>query len=169
MTLILYAQPYQIGVEGFFFRSIDEWEQKYPTIKDQDSNQVEEFEIQFIEGNDLDCELAKTWGLTQANFKRFFEVAEEWDHYAKISFIIAVGEVGYNFDPETLTSSDYDVDIYFVDSIKELAEQFIEEGVLGEIPKVLECYIDIGKFAYDLSFEYTEIEIANTKLVYRCR
>lgn len=169
LTLLFYAQPYQIGVEGFYFQCAEDYETKLPTIKDRYGMPVEEFEIQFINGGDLDAALARAWGLSQINICRFIEVAEEWDEYAKLSFIIAVGEAGYSYDPETVGSADFDVDIYFLDTLKDLAIEFVEEGLFGDIPKPVEHYIDYDAIARDLGMDYSEITIANTRLIYRCQ
>ena len=59
----------------------------------------------------------------------------------------------------------YEVEIHdfrdnssFTDSYELLAEQFIDEGVFGEIPKSLEFYIDYERIAIDLRMDYTEFE-----------
>ena len=56
-----------------------------------------------------------------------------------------------------------------MDSLKELAEHFVDEGFYGEIPERLQYYIDYNAIARDLSVEYSEISIAGTNLVYACR
>ena len=83
-------------------------------------------------------------------------VTEDWQ---KINVIIACGECGYDFDPQC----DPDllgVELYFVDSLRELAEQFVEEGLYGDIPENLQFYIDYDAMARDLGMEYSETEIA---------
>lgn len=59
----------------------------------------------------------------------------------------------------------YDVEIYdfrdgtsLLNVFEILAEQFIDEGLYGEIPEGLECYLDYGKLARDLSLDYCEFE-----------
>ncbi len=102
MTLFLYAQPYNIDAEGFYFRSAEEYAKLAPDIKDSYGNIVEEFEIQFIDGDDMDCELAKAWRLSQCNFTAYFEAVEKWDESQKLAIIIAVGECGYELDAKML-------------------------------------------------------------------
>lgn len=89
----------------------------------------------------------------------------DWE---KFQFIIAVGECGYSFEADTVSSDNFDVDIYGVESLKELAEQFVDEGVFGEIPESLQCYIDIDAIARDLGMDYSETTIAGNNFVYRC-
>ena len=85
-----------------------------------------------------------------------------------VRVIIATGECGYRFDFETQTPDEFDVDLYEYDSMKELAEQFVEEGLFGEIPENIQHYLDYEKIAYDLSMDYSETTIAGQRLIYRC-
>jgi len=72
-----------------------------------------------------------------------------------------------SFDPDSVTSSDFDVDIYHVESMKELAEQLVDEGLFGDIPDHLASYIDMDVIAYDLAMDYIETEVAGERLIYR--
>jgi hypothetical protein len=83
--------------------------------------------------------------------------------------IIAVGEAGYGFDPENVTASNFDVGIYHVETMRELAKQFVDEGLFGEIPDHLANDIDLDAIARDLAVDYTETEIAGERLIYRAR
>ena len=71
------------------------------------------------------------------------------------------------FDPDDIHPEEFDVDLYHVDSMKELAEQMVDEGLFGDIPEHLERYIDMDAIARDLEFDYSEIEIAGETLIYR--
>ncbi|WP_421703457.1 antirestriction protein ArdA [Aliiroseovarius sp.] len=163
----LYAQPYDLSANGFYFESMENYAAKADSNCNDYGNPVEEYEIQFIDGDQMDRDLAKAWGINQANTGQYLEACESWDDHDKLVFIIAVGEVGYSFDPATVSPSDFDVDIYRVDSMKELAEQFVEEGLFGEIPEHLAHYIDLDSIANDLAMDYTETEITGQRLVYR--
>ncbi len=164
----LYAQPYDISAIGFYFDTADDYLTKAKDLRNSHDQIVEEFEIQFIDGDSIDAELAKAWGLSQCSLHSFFKAADEWSEYEKQCFIIAVGECGYNFNPETVNPDDFDINIYHCDTLKELAEQFVDEGFYGDIPASLAGYIDFEAIAYDLSFDHTEITIANTNLIYAC-
>jgi len=112
--------------------------------------------------------LTKAWGLNQVNYARFLEITDEWEEFEKNMFILAVGECRYSFEPESVNPSDFEVDIYHLDSLKELAEQFVDEGLYGEIPQSLQYYIDTTAMARDLAVDYSEATIAGTRLIYRC-
>ena len=82
--------------------------------------------------------------------------------------IIAVGECGYAFNFETCDPDDLDLDIYKVESLRDLAEQFVDEGLFGDIPERLRFYIDHDAIARDLGMDYAETVIADRRVVYRC-
>lgn len=161
----LFAQPYDMDAKGFYFKDIEEYDRKRRALRSAFGQIVEEFEIQFIDGDDIDCALAKAFGINQANLERYFSASKDWDDDQKTRYIIAVGEGGYSDDTQP---DDLDIDIYEIDSMKELAEQFVEEGLFGEIPERLRFYLDYDLIARDLQADYSETEIAGTRYVYRC-
>ena len=52
--------------------------------------------------------------------------------------------------------------------MRELAEQFVDEGLYGEIPANVSFYLDYDKMARDLSVDYTETRIGGENIIYRC-
>lgn len=168
MTTILYAQPYDISVEGFYFRSEEEYNKIAPTIKRGDGSLVEEFEIQFIDGERIDAQLAEALRLHQGNAARFLELVDEWHEDQKAKFIIAVGENGNSFDLDKDDVDELEIDVYYDMSMRDLAIHFIDEGLFGEIPKAIASYIDYSAIARDLSIDYCEFVIGGDNVVYRC-
>jgi len=164
----LHAQPYDISATGFYFETYEQYAGKAATAKNDYGQKVEEFDIQFIDGADLDCELAKALDLNQVNVKRFLELVDEWEDHEKIRFAIAAGECGYSVDIEKDDIDLLDVDIYGVETLRELAEQFVEDGLFGDIPERLQFYIDYDAIARDLEVEYSETTIAGERFVFRC-
>lgn len=164
MTITLYAQPYDICATGFYFENAEDFDRLAAENRNEFGQVVEEYEIQFIDGNDLDAALANVYGLNQAIFKNFLEIAEEYTDDEKLNFIIAVGECGYSID----AADQAEVDIYPDLNMRELAEQFVDEGLFGDIPANLVCYLDYDAIARDLAMDYTEIVIAGQLLIYRC-
>ena len=163
-----YAQPYDLAATGFYFEDATTYSNKIRTTKNDYGQPVEEFEIQFIDGEHIDCDLAKAWGINQANILKFMQIVDEWDDDQKTRFILSVGEGGYSFDPDTVDPDAFEVDIYQLDTMKALAEQFVDEGLFGDIPERLAYYIDLDAIARDLSMDYTETEIAGQRIIYRC-
>lgn len=164
----LYANPYDLSATGFYFDSADEYAKKVTKLRNSYGDIVEEFEIEFIDAESLDAELGKAWGINQCNFPNFLTACDDWEEGEKVRFIIAVGECGYDFDPDSDQPDELDVDIYECDNMKELAERFVDEGLFGEIPSHLENYIDYDLMTRDLSMDYTETTINGDNLIYRC-
>ncbi|MGH1398404.1 MAG: antirestriction protein ArdA [Alphaproteobacteria bacterium] len=165
MSIVIHAQPYDITANGFYFSTADEYTEKAAALRNGFGDPVEEFEIQFIDGDDLDCALAKAIGLTQANIRDFLGCVEDWQDWQKTLVIIAIGECGYDFDPSTDPES-YDIVVYHVGSYRELAEQFVVEGYLGDIPEHLQHYIDYDAIARDLEIDYGDAVIAGDFLIF---
>ncbi len=162
----LHAQPYDISATGFYFESVEEYQEKADKAVNRYGDPVEEFEIQFIDGERIDCELAEAIGLSQCTINAYFECVDGLEDSSKIEIIIAVGECGYDFDADCLNQ--WDVTVYHVDSFRDLAIEFVEEGIFGDISKSIENYIDYEAIARDLSIDYSEIEIDGKNLIYRC-
>ena len=97
----------------------------------------------YIDGEDIDSDLSQAWELNQMTIQSFFTAVDDWDEDQKLKFIIAVGRCAYAFDYKSGDLEDFDVDLYQLDSMKELAEHFVEEGLYGEIPERLQYYIDV--------------------------
>lgn len=166
--IYLFAQPYDISAQGFYFSDFEDYQTKAAKAVNSYRHPVEEFEIQFIDGDDIDCELAKAYGINQANLESYFSAVDELDEDEKKTVILAVGECGYDIESVLGDIGGVDMDIYYVSSMRELAEQFVEEGLFGETPERLQYYLDFDAIARDLSVDYTETVIAGETLIYRC-
>ena len=163
----LFAQPYDISANGFYFETAEGYKKNANALRNEYGDPVEEFEIQFIDGEEIDCDLAKAIGLNQANSAQFFECVDDWDEWQKQQVIITVGECGYAFDANTAPDN-FDVEIYEINTMRELAEQFVDDGLFGEVPKPFQFYINYDAIARDLAVDYSEVEIAGKRLIYRC-
>ncbi len=163
-----FAQPYNIDATGFYFENAEDYAAKAKNNFDRYGQFVEEYEIQFIDGKVIDAEVANAWELSQCNFAEFFDFIDECDDEQKTRFIIAVGECGYTLEQVANHPDAIDIDIYHHRDLKELAEEFVEEGLFGDIPENLRFYIDYDAIARDLSVDYATAEIAGKHLVYRC-
>lgn len=160
-----FAQPYNIDATGFYFETAFEFQERSQANRDHFGQRVEEYEIQFIDGETIDAALAKAFGINQANISEFIDFVDVASEDEKTAYIIAVSEGGYD---STCNISEIDIDIYEVGSLRELAEQFVDDGLFGEIPNNLQNYIDLDAVAYDLGMDYCETEIAGRRYVYRC-
>lgn len=163
-----YAQPYDISASGFYFSDLGEYTTRRDACRNDYGQAVEEFEIQFIDGEALDCQLFEALNINQSNILAFITKIDEWEDWQKKDLIVAVGECGYAFDIACDDPDDLDVDLYTEMTLKDLAENFVDEGLFGDIPERLSFYLDYDAIARDLAMDYTEITIAGETCVYRC-
>lgn len=169
MTITLFAQPYDISAIGFYFETAEDYDLNAAKAVNNYGQRAEEFEIQFIDGAALDCALAGAWGLHQGNFAAYLDTAADWDEDRKRRYIIAVGEYGFSHDDVADDPDNEGVDIYYLDSLRELAESFVSEGLYGPIPEALQFYIDYDAIARDLAVDFSESEIAGERFIHACR
>ncbi len=153
-NITLFAQPYDISCVGFYFETIEQYELKAAGAVNDFGQRVEEFEIQFIGGEALDCALAAAWSLSQCNAESYLEAADEWDDDRKRRYIIAVGECGYDHDQVADDPGHDGVDIYYLDGLRDLAESLVNDGLYGEVPEALSSHIDYDSIARDLGAHF---------------
>ena len=163
-----YAQPYDISANGFYFDTYEEYTAKAAKNRNDFGGIVEEYELQFIDGESVDCELFNALNISQCNIADFIEKLEEWEDWEKDALIIAVRECGYDFDIANGDPSDFDLEICHVESMRELAEEQVEQGLFGDIPESIRFYLDYDAIARDLSMDYGETCIAGCTIIYRC-
>lgn len=156
-TNIYHATPYDISATGFYFSSIDEYRERAATHRNAYGQPVEEYEIQFIDGETH--ALFQAIGVNQANLELWFDHFEDMDDEEAVRVIYLAGY-------ECLAAEDIldrlDDVILFEGTVREYAEEYIEStGLLAEVPESLRYYIDIDAFARDLRIggDVTDIEI----------
>ena len=164
----LYAQPYDIAATGFYFDSVDAYDTKAANLRNNYGQPVEEFEIQFIDGEPLDGQLFATLSVYQGDIADYLEAVEDWTDDQKTKVIIAVGECGYAFRLGRDDPDKFDVDVYDCATMRDLAIQFIDEGLFGEIPAAIQNYLDYDAIARDLEMDYGQTTIDGTRYIYRC-
>ena len=79
MTITLHAQPHDISATGFYFETAEDFDDTASKLVNSHGDPVEEFEIQFIDGERIDCELAKAIDLNQGNFRDYLACVEAWE------------------------------------------------------------------------------------------
>jgi hypothetical protein len=159
----LYAQPYSIDAVGFYFHTFEEYETKVENLQDRFGNPVEEFEIQFIDGDD--AELFEACGINQANLATWFDDIEDMDDHEKIALYYLTGTLGYNLDQAMDKVEDV---IIFEGDAKGAAEELFDECYAHTIPENLRFYFDMDKFARDLEIggDFNEFDFNGT--TYTC-
>ena len=77
------------------------------------------------------------------------------------------GGGGYRFDLASDSPDKVDVELYECDNLRDLAMQFVDDGLFGEIPASIQNYIDYEAIARDLAADYGQAEIAGNRYIYR--
>lgn len=162
-----FAQPYDINAKGFFFDDAESYRAGIQGRTNRYGMPVEEYEIQFIDGEMIDAALASALEVNQATVCAYFEAEAAWNEDQKLRVIISEREIGNPFDLEDDDPDNLDIDLYEIDTMRELAEQFVEDGLFGDIPEHLANYIDLDAIARDLSFDYAETNVAGRRFIYR--
>ena len=77
MTNTYHAQPHDMDKRGFYFTNLEEYDAGV------EASGAEEFELQFIEGDD--AELFKACDINQANIGEWFDDVETLDDSEKVA------------------------------------------------------------------------------------
>lgn len=159
----LYAQPYSLDAVGFYFHSLEEYETKSENLRDRFGYAVEEFEIQYIDGDD--SELFEACGINQGNLSAWFDDIEAMDERQKVALYFLTGVLCYT--TESAMDKLDDVSIFEGDA-QEAAEELFDDCYAHEIPENLRFYFDMEKFARDLEIggDFNEFRFEGT--TYTC-
>ncbi|WP_262694705.1 antirestriction protein ArdA [Kordiimonas aquimaris] len=163
MTNKYHATPYDISAAGFYFSTYDEYLDKSAKHRNDYGDPVEEYEIQFIDGEN--CKLFEALSVNQANLKQWFDDFEDLGGDDLIKATYLANDVGYSID-DILDRLD-DI-ILFEGTALEYSESYIEDtGLLNEIPENLRYYFDTESFARDLVLggDICETEINGTNYI----
>lgn len=160
---ILHATPYNLDAAGFYFESAMDYEAKSTMHVDRYSNLVEEFEIQFIDGDD--AQLFEVCGINQANLNKWFDDIKCMSESDKLNLYYLVSVAGYNFE-QALDKVD-EPSIYEGDLLDAASELF-DECYLPSVPDNIKYYIDYEKFARDCSLGGDMCEFECAGKTYTC-
>lgn len=159
----LHATPYNCDAAGFYFANVMDYETKCAIHVDRYGQPVEEYEIQFIDGDD--AKLFDACGINQANLNKWFDDIEVLDEHEKISLFYLVGVAGYNLD-QAISKID-EPSIYHGD-IKEASTELFDECWLPSVPDSIQLYIDYDKFARDCECSGDMVEFEYEGTSYTC-
>lgn len=140
---VLYVQPFNSDAQGFYFSDIDQYCEALEQARDCFGRPVEEFQIIFVDGDDL--ELFTICGVNQGNLALWFEI-EDLDERQKAALFFLCAQLGYSaedalpkVDEVMLTKS----------SLRDAAIDLFDEIYLPGIPEPARYYIDYHLFAQD--------------------
>lgn len=159
----LFAQPYNLDDQGFYFHSTEEFETQSENLRDRFGCPVEEFEIQFIDGEGAD--LFEACGINQSNLFMWFDEIEVLDDHEKISLYFLAGVLGYSLD--NAMNKLNEVSIFHGDA-QEAAEELFDDCYAHAVPENLRFYFDIEKFARDLEIGGDFNEFEYERATYTC-
>jgi antirestriction protein len=163
MTNQYHATPYDLSATGFYFSTFEEYTEQAAKHCNEYGDPVEEYEIQFIEGDNY--KLFDALGINQANLKRWFDEFEDMDEDELIKGIYLADDQGCDMDQVLSQLEDV---VLFEGSAEEYAENYIEEtGLLDQMPESLRYYFDTKAFARDmlLNGDITELTIEGTTYI----
>jgi hypothetical protein len=158
----LHATPYNIDAVGFYFESLDEYIDKSSSLLDRFGNVVEEFEIQFIDGENAQLFIA--CGINQSNLKKWFEEIECLEDYEQLSLFVLLS-AGYNLEN---AMDKLDEPCISECSLKDAATELFDECYAGSIPENLKSYIDYDAFARDVEIGGDMVEFEYNHKTYTC-
>lgn len=92
----LHATPYNIDAAGFYFESTADYKNKSESHLDRFGNLVEEFEIQFIDGDD--AELFNACDITQSNLNTWLDDIECMSESDKLNLHYLIAVTGYTLE-----------------------------------------------------------------------
>ena len=94
---VFHAQPYNLDATGFYFTDMDDYQAKFDANRDRFGLPVEEYEIQFIDGDSADSQLFEAAGIDQATIEFFIDEIMGLDDYQKPGLYFLL-DMGYSFD-----------------------------------------------------------------------
>lgn len=155
----LHATPYNRDAAGFYFTDALDYETKATMHVDRYGNLVEEFEIQFIDGDD--AQLFEVCGINQANLNTWFDDIEFLQDFEKISLYYLVAVTGCNLEQALEKLGEPSIAEGY---LRDAAEELFDECWLHSVPESIRFYIDYDKFARDceLGGDLCEFEYAGT-------
>lgn len=139
-----FAQPYNLSATGFYFADLEEYQTKAATAVDDFGQPVEEFELQYIDGDH--AELFRALRVSQASLADWFELVDalgsEEDRYLIACHLAdlgyAIGDLADRWDDYSIyhgTAADY-------------AAEFVADCY--ELPDNISAYIDYERLGRDM-------------------
>ena len=159
----LHATPYNVDAAGFYFDSLEDYQTKSENHLDRFGNLVEEFEIEFIEGDD--SALFNACGINQSNLDTWFDVIEVMSKGEKLSLYYLLGMASYSLE-QALDKID-EPSIYD-GNLLEAATELFDECYLPSVPDNIKYYIDYEKFARDCQLGGDMCEFKYDGKTYTC-
>ncbi len=139
-----FAQPYNISATGFYFNDLEEYQTKAATAVDDFGQPVEEFEIQYIDGDH--AELFNALRISQASLADWFELADNLGN-DEDRYLIAchLADLGYAVSELADRWDDYWI---YRGTAADYAAEIIEDCYT--LPDNIVAYIDFERLGRDM-------------------
>lgn len=147
----LYANPYGYGGIGFYFDDAEEFHKKFDENMHKGSDPpYEEYEIDFIDGDDFEHTVFDAVKVSQGDVDRYFELLDELDPNDAPALHV-LSELGYNFEAAVERLDDA---MIAEGTAKDAAYDFVEEiGWEGVGDNMIEGNFDYDSFGRDARIE----------------
>jgi hypothetical protein len=159
----LHATPYNNDAAGFYFDSLEDYQAKAENHLDRYGNLVEEFEIQFIDGDD--SALFNACGINQSNLDTWFDVIELLSEAEKLNLYYLVEVVGYSLEQALDKLEEPNI---YDGNLLDAASELFDECYLPSLPDSIKYYIDYEKFARDCQLGGDMCEFEYDGKTYTC-
>ena len=150
-----HATPYDITASGFYFQSLEEYASKAAAHRNDHGQPVEEYEIQFIDGNVDDCALFSALSVSLATLEAWFDEFEgQYDGIELIKVLFLVSDQGLSM--ADIYPRRLDDVMVFEGTMRDYAEQYLEDsGIIDAVEKagLNRFYIDVDAYARDIELE----------------
>jgi hypothetical protein len=139
-----FAQPYNISATGFYFADMNEYETKAAAAVDEFGQPVEEFELQYIDGDH--AELFNALRVSQAGLADWFELVDSLGN-DEDRYLIAchLADLGYAIGDLADRWDDYRI---YRGTAADYAAEIIEDCY--ELPDNIVAYIDFERLGRDM-------------------
>lgn len=160
-----YSNPYNTSVDGFYFESFEEFEEKLSNLKDDFGIPVEEVEIEAIDGDLEEMELFEVAEVNPATIEDFIEFIETSDgkSWPAVYYLVSYRRLG--LDEAIRSARDYSI---IKSTLLDAASEMFDECYGYSIPEELRIYIDYEKFAADLEYGGDMVEFEFGGKTYTC-
>lgn len=153
-----FACPYNLDATGFYFESHEQYLSLVERCADSFGNQVEEFELQFIDGDTDDSQLFEALRISQSTLELWFDSIEALVTCEKAAIFFLVNNLGQSA-ADALDNMD-EVMLFEGALVDAAAGQFDE--LYPGLPSGVRMYIDCEAYARDreLNGDFAEIEFS---------
>ena len=154
-----FAQPYSNDAIGFYFDTFEQYELNVSQCKDCFGHAVEEFELQFIDGDTEDAQAFEACRIDQVNILFWFEEVERLTRAEKAALYFLCNVLGCTTEDSLRRLEDVQL---YSGALKDASVDLFDEVYIDQIPANLRHYIDYEAFARDCEVggEMTEFKFA---------